>query len=209
MSTNDPTDPTAAPLPESWKADETEALDGGKKHRKLWWIVGVLVVVVVAIAAFAVATNGGLKPERAWPDEASGRPTGLGEEKQTAGEVEPAADQGVYIWNSFDGWHLWVVNGPDLAGLTGTITSSDDFVRATSSAPAAGTVAIDGKELTFDLSADAAVAGVDFEPGFSRKLTFDLQTADGPVPVKLIKTGSGMASVDANPVVIDKPVVKG
>ena len=206
MSTNEPTD---TPLPGSWNADESDALATERKSRKAWWIGGAVVVVIVLVAVFAVLTNGGLKPERAWPEATGGRPTGLGEEKQTAGEVTPSADQGVYIWNSFDGWHLWAVNGEDLSGLTGTIKSSDDIVRATSSAPAAGTVSVDGKTITFDLSADAAVAGVDFEPGFSRKLTFDLQTKDGPVPVTLIRTGSGGASVDANPVVIDKPVVKG
>lgn len=206
MSTNDPTDPPA--IPESWKDDETEVLRVEQKSKKIWWVIGVVVVALIGGVAYAVISNGGVSPQRAWPEATGGRPAGLGQEKDTAADVTPTAAPGAYIWQSFDGWHLWLVNGDGVRGAKGTITSSDTFNRATSSAPDAGTVSVDGKTITFDLSADAPVAGVDFDAGFSRKLTFTLDTPDGKVPVKLIRLGSGAKAVDANPVVIDKPVVR-
>ncbi|HWJ97320.1 MAG TPA: hypothetical protein VNQ33_04115, partial [Acidimicrobiales bacterium] len=145
--------------------------------------------------------------ERAWPASVGGRPEGLGGEKETAGEVTPSADPGVYIWNSFDGWHLWVVGGEGIDGLTGTITSSDDVVGAVSSAPDAGTVSVEGKTITFDLAAGSAVAGVDFDPGFAKELTFTLKTAGGDVAPAQVFTGASREPVDAVPVVIDKAVV--
>ena len=199
--------PSAPPLPGSWADDENEAVRQSGKHRRLWWILAVVVVVAIGAAVAAVLANGGVAPQRAWPASVGGRPEGLGGEKDTAADVTPTAPAGVYIWQSFDGWHLWAVNGDGLDGVKGTIESSDKIVQATSSAPDAGTVTVDGKTITFDLDGKAAVAGVDFDAGFSKKLTFDLEGPDGPIPATVVFTGSKAKPVDAVPVVIDKPVV--
>lgn len=201
------TPPPATPeFPASWDDEHRDAARGGGR-RIVWWVLGGLVAVVLVILGVNLIFNRGANEQRAWPEAVDGRPEGLGGEDETAAEVTPAAEPGVYIWNSFDGWHLWVVNGDGIDGLKGTIASNTDLVGAESSAPDAGTVSVDGKVVTFDLDGGAAVAGVDFDPGFASQLTFDLETADGEVVASQVLTGSGGASVDAVPVVIDKPVV--
>ena len=203
---SDTSSPSDAGLPSSWNEEDADAIRSDSKSRR-WWIIGAIVVVLLLIAG-GVALSGALEPEeRAWPESVDGRPAGLGGEKETAADVTPTADPGVYIWNSFDGWHLWVVNGDGLDGLKGTITSNEEFVNATSSAPDAGTASADGSKITFDLKAGSTVAGVDFDPGFADKLTFTLETADGKVAASQVFTGSDAEAVDAVPVVIDKAVV--
>ncbi|WP_421118448.1 hypothetical protein ACE2AJ_13785 [Aquihabitans daechungensis] len=203
MTTTPP--PPDADLPASWQEEDDDAARSEHKSRRWWIIGGVALVILAVIAAFAVV-NMRNDAKRAWPEELGGRPAGLGGEDETAAEVTPTAEPGVYLWSGFDGWHLWVVNGEGLDGFSGTITSNTDFNGARSSAPDAGTVSVDGKEITFDLDGGEALAGVDFDPGFAKELTFDLQTADGEVPAELVFTGSGSAPVDEVPLVIDKPV---
>jgi hypothetical protein len=198
--------PSTPEFPSSWDDEHRDAARGGGR-RIVWWGLGAIVAVVLVILGVNLIFNRGADEERAWPEAVDGRPEGLGGEKETAAEVTPSAAPGVYIWNSFDGWHLWVVNGDGIEGLTGTIRSNVDLVGGESSAPDAGTVSVDGKIVTFDLDGEAAVAGVDFDPGFASQLTFELQTADGEVAPAQVFTGSGSAPVDAVPVVIDKPVV--
>lgn len=199
--------PPATPdFPASWNDEEEDAVRSGRRGI-VWWILGGIVAVLLVILGINLIFNQGSDEPRAWPEAVDGRPEGLGGEKETAAEVTPEAKPGVYLWNSFDGWHLWVVNGDGIEGLTGTISSNDDLVGAESSAPDAGTVSVSGKTVTFDLSGDAAVAGVDFDPGFASKLTFELETADGEVTAAQVFTGSGSEPVDSIPVIIDKPVV--
>jgi len=198
--------PSDTGLPSSWNEEDADAIRSDAKSKK-WWIIGGVVVVLIAVVASIAILNSGDSRERAWPKSVDGRPEGLGGEKETAADVTPSADPGVYIWNSFDGWHVWVVNGDGLDGLTGTIASNDDIVGAESSNPDAGTVSADGKTVTFDLAAGDALAGVDFDPGFAKKLTFTLETADGEVKATQVFTGSQSKAVDAVPVVIDKAVV--
>ncbi len=205
---SDTAPPPDSDLPSSWDEEDHDALRADAKSRRWWWIGGAALLIVVALVAVLVVANRASDPEeRAWPDAVGGRPEGLGGENETAAQVTPSADPGVYIWQSFDGWHLWVVSGDGLDGLTGTITSNEDIVSARSSDEDAGTATLDGKEITFDLDAGAPLAGVDFDPGFSRELTFRLETADGEVSADQVFTGSGKTPADAVPVVIDKPVV--
>ena len=200
--------PPPSDLPSSWKAEESDAARADRSGSRRWLLAGAVGLVLVAGIVAALVATGGIGPkERAWPAEVGGRPAGLGGEKETAAEVTPDVPAGVYLWQSFDGWHLWAVNGDGLDGLTGTITSSDDIVDAVSSAPNDGTVSVAGKTIAFDLGGSAAVAGVDFDPGFSRQLTFVLETADGKVRASQVFTGQDREPVDAVPVVIDKPVV--
>lgn len=205
MSTTQP--PSDADLPASWDEEDADAIRTDGK-RRTWWIVGAVVVVLIAVGG-AFAIYQATRPvNREWPDAVGGRPAGLGGENETAADVTPTAEPGVYIWNSFDGWHLWVVNGDGLDGVSGTIKSNQDINKATSSAPDAGTATLDGSTITFDVAAGSALGGVDFDPGFAHELTFDLETADGgKVPADQVFTGSGPTPVDAVPVVIDKPVV--
>jgi hypothetical protein len=199
------TTPPASDLPASWQEEDDDAARSERSGRK-WWIIGG-VVLVLLVVGLAIAFSGLATEERAWPSAYDGRPAGLGGEKESADEVEPSADPGVYIWNGFDGWHVWVVNGDGLDGLRGTITSSDDLVSATSSVPDGGTVTVEGEKVTFDLDGGGAVTGVDFDPGFSKELTIELESADGAVAADRVSTGSKGGSVDAVPVVIEKKVV--
>lgn len=198
--------PPPADLPASWQEEDDDAVRKDRSGR-LWWVIGGIVVVIL-LAGGVFAFVQALQPEdRAWPQAYNGRPEGLGGEKDTAIDVQPDVPPGIYIWESFDGWHLWVVNGDAVAGLSGTITSSDDFVSAVSSSPGDGAVSVDGKTIDFDLSDGAPVAGVDFDPGFSQKLTFKLDTAGGEATTEQVFTGSKSAPVAAVPVVVNKDVV--
>jgi hypothetical protein len=204
MSTN--STPSDAGLPSSWNEEDEDAIRSDAKSKK-WWIIGALVVLLLVVIAGLVIVKASDPKDRAWPESVGGRPQGLGGEKETAADVTPTAAPGVYIWNSFDGWHLWLVNGDGIDGLKGTIKSNTDFVGATSSAPDAGTATLDGKTITFDLKGASPLAGVDFDPGFGKKLTFTLETAGGEVQAAQVFTGSQSTPVEAVPVIIDKPVV--
>jgi len=204
MSDTNP--PSDAGLPSSWNEEDADAIRSDAKSRK-WWIIGAVAVVLLVVVGGLAVINLREPAERAWPDSVGGRPAGLGGEKETAADVTPTADPGVYIWNSFDGWHLWVVNGEGLDGLTGTIKSNDDINAATSSAPEAGTASADGRTITFDLDGGEALAGVDFDPGFSKQLTFTLETATGEVAASQVFTGGASTPASAVPVVIDKAEV--
>jgi len=205
MSTTPP--PPASDLPASWQEEDDDAIRTERKSRR-WWIIGGVVAVLLAVVAGIAIINARGDVERAWPTEVGGRPEGLGGEDETASEVTPTAAPGVYLWNSFDGWHLWVVNGEGIDGLTGTISSDEDLTSAESSAPDAGTVSADGKEVTLDLKGGEALAGVDFEPGFyAKELTFDLQTSGGDLPAKVFFLGSGRTPATSVPLVLDKDPV--
>lgn len=194
-------------VPSSWKEEQDDAARAGRGSRR-WWIIGGIVIVVLVAAGVVAFVNRSDGPvDRAWPESYGGRPDGLGSDGDTAVDVTAAADPGVYIWNGFDGWHLWVVNGEGLDGLKGTITSSDDIVSASSSAPSAGDATVDGKEVTFDLDGSTPVAGVDFDPGFSQELTFTIETSGGPVKADQVFTGSKPTPARAVPVVVEKAVV--
>lgn len=205
----DPHDPTNDPTPASWAAEQEAAGRSGGSRRALWVVLAVAAVVVIGGIIVVWSKAGSGPEERAWPDAVSGRPEGLGDNGQTAAEVTPNAKAGVYLWSGFDGWHLWVVRGDGVQGVKGTIESSVDVGRATLSAPGQGKVSVDGHTITFDLTSDSELVGIDFEPGFySKKLTVDLEEADGPVAPATVTLGPKTAATSM-PVVIDKAVVKG
>lgn len=189
----------ANPLPDSWHVEDAEVK---RKGPRLGVIIGGLVLVAVLIGAgivgFQVAME---KTKKAWPASAGGPPAGLG-----ATPAEAAADTapGVYLWNDFGGWHLWVVNGEGVAGVKGTITSTDEIASAQVATAGEGTAVIEAKTVAFDLPAEPRVAGVDFNPGFyGEKLTVTLEGADGPVDPSLVTIGRDR-TVSVVPVVLDK-----
>ena len=202
----DATQPPPSPTPSSWDVDDAAASTGGRKRvLVIAAVVAALLVVGGAVAAFV---SGRFDPEeRAWPD-LGGRPEGLGATGEATDVVDPSAAPGAYLWNDFDGWHLWVVNGDGVAGVEGTITSTDDIAKAQLSAPDTGTVSTDGRTVAFTLAGDVPVAGLDFEPGFySKRIVVDLDGADGPLDPALVLVGGEPA--DQLPVAIDKAVVDG
>ncbi len=102
-----------------------------------------------------------------WPPAVAGRPKafgGLGDPPPSSGA---GLEDGLYLWNDFDGWHLWQVGGGSEDGAT--ITADDTYAKA---AGTGGSVDVtnDANLLTFSRgSASEPVVGVDFSPGFYAK----------------------------------------
>lgn len=204
----DPETPASEPMPSSWAADEAEAVRAAGKGRRTFVLAAIAVTVLVVAGLFVLSRRGTGPEERAWPASVGGRPAGLGKTGDTADQVTPTAKPGVYVWNDFDGWHLWVVNGDKVQGVRGTITSSADITKAELSARGAGTVKTTGKSATFDLKAEGALAGIDFEPGFySKRVEISLADANGPIAPSLVTTGSA-TPVTSLPLIINKELVE-
>jgi hypothetical protein len=171
--------------PSSWQADDAEALERGRRRLPLG-LLAIGALVLVGIVVVAVSRIGDLEPtEKAWPEIGS-RPAGLGE--PGAADAAPTAEPGAYLWRDFDGWHLWVVNGEGVAGVSGTLTSDADLARARLAAPGTGEVTTDGEQATFELTDDVPVVGIDFEPDFfAEELEIDLRTEAGPLDPTLLR----------------------
>lgn len=204
----DPETPTPEPMPSSWAADEQDTVRAAGKSRRTFVIAGIVVALILVAGVIALSQRSSGPEERAWPAAAGGRPAGLGKTGDTADQVTPTAKPGVYVWNDFDGWHLWVVNGDRVKGVRGTITSSDEISKADLSARGAGTVRTKGTTTTFDLKGEGPLAGIDFEPGFySKRIEITLADGNGPLAPSLVTLG-GSNPVKALPLVIDKAVVE-
>jgi hypothetical protein len=145
------------------------------------------------------------KPD--WPKISANRPPALGKRGQVAKDVKSTAKPGVYIWNDFDGWHMWIVGGAGMpATISGTITSNDDIGRADPAIEGTGTSTVTGKIATFDMPTDKPITGVDFNPGFyANKLVFAINGPDGPLDAALVKLGGGMKA-SSFPLVLEKSV---
>lgn len=185
--------------PDSWNVEDAEV---ARKGPRLGLIIGGVVLVGVLIAAgivgFQVAME---KTKKAWPASVEGPPDGLGgTPEEASADVAP----GVYLWNDFGGWHLRVVNGDDVSGAKGTITSTDEIASADVATAGQGSAVTEAKTIAFDLPAEPRVVGVDFNPGFyGEKLTVTLEGADGPVDPALVTVGRER-EVTALPVVLEK-----
>lgn len=140
-----------------------------------------------------------------WPSTAGGRPAALGQQDATPSDVDPGAAPGVYVWNDFEGWHVWVVNGGDTAGLTGALVSDDEFARAETATPGEGSIKITNNVVEFDLPADVPIAGINVNPGFfSASLRFKLSGPDGDYPAPSVFTGGVPTPVPSLPLIIQK-----
>ncbi len=128
-----------------------------------------------------------------WPKNVGGRPPALGKRGQAAADVTLGKDAkpGIYLWNDFDGWHLWVVNGEGVPAVKGTMTSNDTVAKAESAVPDAGTVVLVDKVATFELPTDQPIVGINFNPGFfANNLVFTLEGPDGAIDETLVHVGA-------------------
>jgi hypothetical protein len=207
-------EPEATHEPE-FESDLDAAPDADEKREKAirFAQIGLVVVALLVVAIVVIAKSGDDKSSNtdetgqtasddssgkpagkpAWPHNVGGRPSALGTRGQPATAVTPSptAKPGVYLWNDFDGWHLWVVNGAGVPAITGTLSSDDTVAKAVLAVPEAGTVSVDGQVVSFTLPTDKPLTGIDFNPGFfAKQLVFTLNGPDGSIPSTLVHVGT-------------------
>jgi hypothetical protein len=126
-----------------------------------------------ATATTAAGGSGGGSPTTAppatprWPSAVAGRPAALGKQGEPPPGTDGGLEDGFYLWQDFNGWHLWVIGGSSSDRVT--VTSDDQVTKA---AGTTGGVDIAQGSNTFTFSrgsAGAPVAGVDFNPGYYAK----------------------------------------
>ncbi|MEZ5140749.1 MAG: hypothetical protein R2711_18850 [Acidimicrobiales bacterium] len=105
---------------------------------------------IAAVAYVLVAKPFDVQRDLVWPADLGGRPAGLGEIDEIAAEVTPEVEPGAYLWNDFDGWHLWFAFGDGFDRATGTIRSDDDVSKLLLSPTSSGTASGDGGEVSFE-----------------------------------------------------------
>lgn len=169
-------------------------------------LAGVIVVAIVAIAAgglFVFLRN--RDEATAWPKSSQFRPSeGLGGAGTPPEDVDVDAAPGVYAFQDFQGWHLWIVNGDGIGPVTGEITSDEGFADAETAIDGAGTVEVSGSTITLDLPAEPELVGVDFNTGFfAQEVTFDLRGPDGPLDPELVTIGRARTA-DQMPFPVEK-----
>jgi len=128
-----------------------------------------------------------------WTVAAIGRPTALGPDGTPPPTSPVDLEDGAYLWNDFNGWHLWLVG--DATGPV-TVTTDDRFAKVD---PVGGAPAVDAGDERFVLSrgsTDAPVVGVDFNPGFfAEELTI---AADDSTALHL----GGLVALTPSPAVV-------
>jgi hypothetical protein len=150
----------------------TGAAGGKKKKDDAASKPGAKAVTTTTATTVAVTTPNGktvpqvtLAAQPRWPSEIQGRPVAFGGTK-----ADPAAakttglEDGFYLWEGFDGWHVWEIGGG--ADDRITITADSEIAKADG---IGGTVAVDkaGNHFTFSRgSAAGKVVGVEFNPGY-------------------------------------------
>lgn len=202
-----------------WPSDDSFGDEGSTSsptRTSTWWrrpdarrrsgqvvrIAAVCLVVLVALFALGVTTydrlggsdDSGDSSSSGWPPSVNGRPAGLGPMGQSAADVEPTVDPGVYLWSDFDGWHLWVVAGEGVpAEVNGSLASNDALASLDLAVPDSGSATLDGEVGQFSVPTASSVAGVDFSTGFyAEELDVTLEGPDGPLDATLIHVGSDM-----------------
>lgn len=111
----------------------------------------------------AGATIDNVKPH--WPSSTSGRPAAFGPPTQPPSAADTSAlEDGFYLWQDFQGWHVYQVGGTGDDRIT--VTGDAEMAKADG---LGGEVAIDKTLNHFTFSRGAAgdkVVGVDFNPGY-------------------------------------------
>lgn len=174
-----------ASLPDSWKDDS-----GGRQRSRLWWVIGGVVLLALVVGVVIVLIQKSRDANLAWPTSSAGRAPGLAQTGVPAPQVDATAPPGVYVWQDFDGVHVWVVNGGAIAGTKGTISSDKKIDRANLAIPGKGTARLDDKTITFDLPAEPKLVGVDLNPDFyAKEIKVDIRGPKGPIDPKLVTIG--------------------
>ncbi len=197
--------PAPTSMPSSWGADEAAAVDRAGRGRQLTILLASVVGLMLAgllVVVIAKPFDRDSKPQ-AWPLDVGGRPDGLGQTGELAEAVTPGVEPGAYLWNDFDGWHLWFVFDTRFHAVTGTITSNDDIGKADLTPQATGTASAKGKVLSFDLDTETNIAGIDFEPGFyADRIEIAIQAPDGTLTGEMVHKGKD-TTVVALPIVVE------
>ncbi|MEZ5181723.1 MAG: hypothetical protein R2702_07600 [Acidimicrobiales bacterium] len=197
-------DPPTAPS--SWQHDELAEVERAERGRRLPLLLGGAagLLVIAAIAYVLMAKPFDVQRDLVWPADLGGRPAGLGEIDEIAAEVTPEVEPGAYLWNDFDGWHLWFAFGDGFDRATGTIRSDDDVSKLLLSPTSSGTASGDGGEVSFELDDSAPLVGIDFEPGFyAKRVEVRIEGPDGPLPDDMVHRGQA-AKPAALPLVEEK-----
>jgi hypothetical protein len=185
-------------LPESWGTDES----GSSSNRWLKWVGGAVVLALLVVGGVIAAQKISKKTEKAWPAVLSVRPGGLGQQGEKPAGTTTDLPPGAYLWNDFDGWHLWIVNGSGVGPVKGTLSSDKSFAKSGLATPRVGSINADGSTLDFSLPADAKVVGIDFAPDFyakrlELKLDVDIPVFEGNVK-KRVKLPVVIEKLDAS-----------
>jgi hypothetical protein len=120
-----------------------------------------------ATTTTTVASSTPILGEPQWPSATAGRPAALGGQ----GEPPPAdagdLEDGFYLWQDFNGWHLFVVGGTDADQVT---IAGDDTVSKAEPTGGSPRIEIAGNAVTFARGgAGEEVVGMDFNPGYFAK----------------------------------------
>ena len=187
--------------------DSSTVTTGGDRSRHLWQATIVVVVLAVSSVVFALNRPEGpptVDPpvQRAyeWPLELDGRPSLFKGKRVAARDLTDPPGPGLYLWQDFEGWHLWVVRGAGIEGPTGVIASDVDFRRAdvNGDTGAGGSVRADGRTIRFDFTESTdAVVGIDFGPGIAAT-TVVIEAAQGgkPLDSRALKLGNRSVAGD-------------
>ena len=174
----------------------------GRFQTRHLWQAGI-VVVVLAVTSIVFAFNRPQGPpsvdppvQRAmeWPLALDGRPALFKNKLVAARDLTDPPGPGLYLWQDFDGWHLWIVRGAGIEGPTGVITADADFRRADLNGRpgAGGAVQLDGHAIHFDFTGSTdAVVGIDFGPGIAAStLVLDVAQDGEPLDSRALKLGN-------------------
>jgi hypothetical protein len=133
-------------------------------------------------AGAPAGSNGqALASEPRWPSVIQGRPQAFGARNDPPPADVGDLEDGFYLWQDFDGWHLWMVGGgPDDRV---SVAADDAFAKseAVGGGPELAPVA-NGFTLARG-GAGAKVVGVDFNPGYYAKTL--VVTVDGDLRLRV------------------------
>lgn len=129
----------------------------------------------------AGATSGGGKGtstaktgKRHWPTFTYGRPKAFGKLNDPPPADPGKLQEGWYLWQDFDGWHLWLVGHP--GGAHASVTSDDKVLKADGAGDAK--VSQTANRIDVIRNGSGEVLGVDFNPGYFAK-TLIIAVDDG------------------------------